>query len=127
VSHLSSGQLELATQDALRSLDSIPRRENEPVFNEPWEAEVFALSLSLHEQGLFTWKEWADTLATTISRAQAKGDPDLGDTYYQHWLSTLEQIVINKKVGNSGQLQALYAQWHKAAQNTPHGHPIELP
>ncbi|MFK8081123.1 MAG: nitrile hydratase accessory protein [Granulosicoccus sp.] len=124
---ISGGQLDLATQNALQALDSIPRRDNEPVFSEPWEAEVFALSLSLYDQGLFTWTEWADKLSETIKKAQSEGDPDMGDTYYLHWLATLEAIVIDKKVGNSEQLQALYAAWDQAARRTAHGEPIELP
>ena len=30
-----------------------------PVFREPWEAQAFAMTLVLHERGVFTWKEWA--------------------------------------------------------------------
>jgi hypothetical protein len=33
---------------------------------------------------MFTWLEWAATLADEIRRAQATGDPDTGETYYQH-------------------------------------------
>ena len=45
------------------------------------------------EKGLFTWKEWAAALADEIKRAQAAGDPDTGETYYRHWLATLENLV----------------------------------
>ena len=31
----------------LRELPEIPREQNEPVFKEPWQAEVFAIVLSL--------------------------------------------------------------------------------
>ncbi|MFK7992845.1 MAG: nitrile hydratase accessory protein [Granulosicoccus sp.] len=119
-------QFKQATQGALQALDSIPRRDNEPIFKEPWEAEVFALSLTLNEQGLFTWKEWAETLSRTILAAQANGDPDLGDTYYLHWLSALEQLVIGKKLADNKQLEDLYKAWDKAARTTRHGQPIEL-
>ena len=44
----------------------------------------------LHELGLFSWNEWAATLADQIKRAQAAGDPDTGETYYRYWLATLE-------------------------------------
>ena len=112
---------------ALQQVSSIPRTDNEPVFNAPWEAEVFALCLSLHQQGLFTWNEWANELATTITSAQQTGDPDLGDTYYQHWLATLEHIVIAKKVGSADNLNDLCQAWDAAARSTPHGAPITLP
>lgn len=118
---------ERSTREALKTLESIPRRDNEPVFSEPWEAEVFALALSLHEQGLFTWNEWADALSAAISKAQATGDPDLGDTYYLHWLAALEQLVVDKQLGDATQLSALFTAWDTAARHTEHGQPIELP
>ncbi|MFK7859432.1 MAG: nitrile hydratase accessory protein [Granulosicoccus sp.] len=118
--------LDMTTQDALQEVDSIPRRDNEPVFNEPWEAEVFALTLSLYEQRLFTWQEWADTLSKSIKDAQDDGDPDSGNTYYLHWLAALEQVVVDKQVGNSAQLAKLYQAWDHAARTTAHGQPIEL-
>jgi len=68
------------------------------VFREPWEAQAFAMALALHERGLFTWPEWAATLGEEIKRAQAAGDPDTGETYYRHWLNTLERLVASKGV-----------------------------
>ena len=40
-----------------------PETDGEPVFREPWEAHAFAMAVRLHERGLFTWPEWAATLA----------------------------------------------------------------
>ena len=68
-------------------MPSIPRDADGPVFREPWEAQAFAMTLALHERGLFTWNEWAAALAAEIKRAQAAGDPDTGETYYSHWLA----------------------------------------
>ena len=65
----------------------------DPVFNEPWEARAFAMTLALHERGVFTWPQWADALSRQITQAHAAGDADLGDTYYQHWLRALESLV----------------------------------
>jgi nitrile hydratase accessory protein len=64
-----------------------------PAFNEPWEARTFAMVLALHQQGMFTWPQWAAALARQIDLAQAAGDPDLGDSYYRHWLLALESLV----------------------------------
>ena len=111
---------------ALNAIDSIPRNESGPIFNEPWEAEAFAMTLALYEKGLFTWPEWAAVLSEEINRAQAAGDPDLGDTYYRHWLSALERIVIKQGVTNAEHLDQLYDDWNHAAHTTPHGEPIVL-
>lgn len=80
-----------------------------PVFNAPWEALAFALALQLHQQGLFTWTEWADTLAQVIRDAQAEGDPDLGDTYYLHWVRALERLMIGRGLADEQGLAELAA------------------
>ena len=97
-----------------------------PVFREPWEAQAFAMVVSLHERGVFTWAEWADALALQISMAQANGDSDLGDTYYQHWLSALEALAQAKGVTTMAELSRYKNAWDAAADRTPHGQAIEM-
>jgi nitrile hydratase accessory protein len=104
----------------------IPRDEHGPVFRAPWEAEAFALAVSLNERGLFTWKEWARTLGDEIKKAQAAGDPDTGETYYLHWLATLERTLAEKGVAERDALVRTRDAWARACARTPHGTPIEL-
>src|SRR5437899_4090639 len=87
-----------AARRAAEAVPSIPRDAEGPVFREPWEAQAFAMALALYDRGLFTWPEWAATLADEIKRAQAAGDPDTGESYYRHWLAALERIVAEKGV-----------------------------
>ena len=115
-----------AARRATDAVSSIPRDQEGPVFREPWEAQAFAMALALHEAGVFTWKEWAETLGAQIKRAQAEGDPDTGETYYQHWLATLETLVAAKGVATSDLLHRYRDAWDHAADRTPHGSPIEL-
>jgi nitrile hydratase accessory protein len=115
-----------AARRASDALPSIPRDAEGPVFREPWEAQAFAMALALHERGLFTWPEWAATLADEIKKAQAAGDPDTGETYYRHWLNTLERLVGEKSIANSDTLRRYHDAWDHAADRTPHGTPIEL-
>src|SRR5262249_42110328 len=89
---------------ATEAVPGIPCDAEGPVFREPWEAQAFAMALALHERGLFTWNEWAATLGEEIKRAQALGDPDTGETYYRHWLNTLERLVATKGVTDSTML-----------------------
>ena len=115
-----------AVARATSALKSIPRDDDGPVFREPWEAQAFAIALSLHERGLFTWNEWAATLADEIKRAQASGDPDTGETYYRHWLATLERLIAAKGVASLAIQRRYRDAWDHAADRTPHGSPIEL-
>ncbi len=99
---------------------------DEPVFRAPWEAHAFALAVQLHERGLFTWNEWADALSQQIRQAQAAGDADLGDTYYHHWLTTLETLITRKGATTASELAHYADAWDRAARRTAHGRPIEL-
>ena len=108
------------------SIPGVPRDHDGPVFREPWEAQAFAMTLALYERGLFTWPEWAATLADEIKKAQASGDPDTGETYYQHWLNALERMVAHKGVTDPATLKRYHDAWDHASDRTPHGQPIEL-
>jgi nitrile hydratase accessory protein len=105
---------------------SIPRNDDGPVFRAPWEAEAFALAVSLNGRGVFTWKEWANALGDEIKKAQASGDPDTGETYYYHWLAALEGIVAEKGLADAHLLARTRDAWQRACARTPHGSPIEL-
>jgi nitrile hydratase accessory protein len=115
-----------AAAHATHCVPGIPHDDDGPVFREPWEAQAFAMALTLHERGLFSWPEWAATLADQIKRAQMAGDPDTGETYYQHWLATLERLVAEKGVTSPEMLTRYRDAWDHAADRTPHGRPIEL-
>jgi nitrile hydratase accessory protein len=115
-----------AAMRAAISVPGVPRDTDGPVFREPWEAQAFAMALALHERGLFSWNEWAAALAAEIKRAQGAGDPDSGETYYTHWLNTLERLVAAKGVTTQDNLHLYRDAWDHAADRTPHGQPIVL-
>jgi nitrile hydratase accessory protein len=115
-----------AARRATQAIPSIPCGAEGPVFREPWEAQAFAMAVALRERGLIDWGEWAQTLGEEIRRAQAAGDPDTGETYYRHWLATLERIVAEKGLTDPDTLARYRAAWDHAADRTPHGAPIEL-
>ncbi len=103
-----------------------PGDKDGPVFNEPWEAQAFALAVCLSEVGCFTWPEWVAVLSQEITAAQERGDPDLGNTYYQHWLNALERICAETELVSHEDMSERQQEWQRAYLNTPHGQPIEL-
>ena len=115
-----------AARTAIAANPDIPVDADGPVFREPWEAQAFAMTLALFDKGLFAWPEWAAMLGETIKAAHAAGDPDTGETYYHHWLATLERMVAEKSVTSRANLHAFRDAWEHAAARTPHGTPIEL-
>ena len=91
----------------------------DPVFNEPWEAQAFAMAVSLNAKGLFTWTEWAAALAREIADHPEQG-------YYESWLAALEKLVEEKQMMSESERLARIDAWDRAARATPHGQPIEL-
>jgi nitrile hydratase accessory protein len=106
--------------------DAVPQPDDTPVFREPWEAQAFAIVVALHQQGLFSWSEWTQTLSAQIAAAQTPETPDNGDTYYQHWLAALETLVAAKGLSSREELTRYQRAWEHAAHRTPHGMSIDL-
>jgi nitrile hydratase accessory protein len=112
--------------DRLAALPRLPRDEGGPVFAEPWQAQAFALAVKLSEAGHFTWKERAAALADELKAAEARGEPDDGSHYYEHWLATLERLVMAKGLADEHALSERKDAWADAYRHTPHGKPVEL-
>src|SRR4030081_3856313 len=106
--------------ETLAALPRLPRDDGGPVFAEPWQAQAFALTVKLSEQGHFTWKEWAAELKVAADR----GEPDDGSHYYDHWLAALERVLTTKGLTDSAALLARKEAWADAYRHTPHGKPV---
>jgi nitrile hydratase accessory protein len=115
-----------ANDARLDSLPAIPRDADGPVFAEPWQAQAFALAVTLSGQGVFTWKEWTEALAAELKAAADRGEPDDGSRYYEHWLAALERLVTAKGLTDHAALAARKDAWADAYRHTPHGKPVEL-
>ncbi|MER8642153.1 nitrile hydratase accessory protein [Mesorhizobium sp. M1252] len=102
---------------------ALPAGLDEPVFAEPWQAEAFAMTVALHDKGLFSWAEWADALSAQVNKPGAASD---GNDYYEHWLAALETLLAAKGVAGKSDVDTLAAAWERAAHATPHGKPILL-
>lgn len=114
------------SSEALNNLPALPRDQEGPVFNEPWEAQAFALAVYLSETGHFAWSDWVGAFSQEITAAQAQGDPDLGHTYYQHWLKALERLCATKGLVELAAMHRRREAWRRAYLSTPHGQPVEL-
>lgn len=100
------------------------RDDSGPTFQEPWEAQAFAMTLALHERGLFSWPEWSRALAAELAAAEIQGES--ADAYYRHWLAALEKLAAAKGVCSAGELTRYRRAWEELAERTPHGQPLVL-
>ena len=101
--------------------------DTELVFSEPWEAQAFAMAVTLSGNGYFTWKEWAATLAEVIAESKANGGPIDGSDYYQNWVVALERLITDKQITDFSKLKDVKNAWEEAYKTTPHGNPVHLP
>jgi nitrile hydratase accessory protein len=104
------------------ALPGQPRDETGPIFEEPWQAQAFALAVQLSDAGYFTWTEWAETLGAELRTA---GEDD-GSRYYETWLRALERLTLSKGLTDTAALDSRTAAWADAYRRTPHGRPVEL-
>lgn len=76
----------------------------EPVFDEPWQAEAFAVTVALNEAGHLDWTDWAYYLSAALKEAgldasaplQPRHDQQGNRVYYQAWLVALERVVRDR-------------------------------
>ena len=98
----------------------------DPVFAEPWHAQVFALAVHLNESGLFTWPVWAERFSQTLSAHGIDRELDGGDDYFTAWLATLESLLAERDIAAPGEVSRLRSAWEAAYLNTPHGAQVHL-
>lgn len=113
--------------------------DNAPTFAEPWQAHAFAMTVKLHEQGVFTWQEWADALSKKISLQDQQNHQDqengpaadvsqrvFQEAYFLAWLAALESLLIDKNILNQQEMVNMKTNWKEAYETTPHGQPVKL-
>lgn len=98
----------------------------EPVFAEPWHAQVFALAVHLNESGLFTWPVWAERFSQTLTAHGIDRELDGGDDYFTAWLAALESLLAERDIAAPDEVSRLRADWEAAYLSTPHGAPVQL-
>ncbi|KAA0700279.1 nitrile hydratase accessory protein [Neorhizobium sp. P12A] len=112
------------TASPLRDSPQLPRStDGEPVFPEPWAAEAFAMTVHLHERGLFSWSEWAERLSAELHKPDRAED---GSDYFDCWVAALSSLLVDRGVTDGQTIRALQESWQRAAEATPHGMPILL-
>jgi nitrile hydratase accessory protein len=106
---------------------ALRRRDGEPAFTEPWQAETMALAARLVEQDRFTATQWSATLGEEIRRAADAGAKDDVESYFAAALRALERLTIEGGLVDPQELTSMTQAWTEAYESTPHGQPVRLP
>jgi nitrile hydratase accessory protein len=114
----------LSRCETLAGSPGLPKSaEGDPVFAEPWHAQAFAMTVRLHEQGVFGWEQWAEALSREVHRPGRAMD---GSDYFECWVAALSALISQQSVASEAEQVALSDRWARAAEATPHGKPILL-
>ena len=97
-----------------------------PVFEEPWHAQVFAITVALNEAGVFQWTDWANRFGATLKQHGLTHELNGGSDYFHAWIETLEDFLADQKIALSSDLQVLKSAWKQAYLQTPHGQPVKI-
>ncbi len=97
-----------------------------PAFEEPWHAQVFAITVALKEAGVFQWTDWANRFGATLEQHGLNRDLNGGSDYFQAWIETLEDFLADQKIGLPNDLRVLKSSWKQAYLKTPHGQPVKI-
>ena len=98
----------------------------EPVFEEPWHAQVFALTVHLNEAGHFSWSDWAERFGASLAAHGVSRALNGGSDYFDAWLETLESYLAELDLADPVAVGALKDAWEAAYLATPHGAPVVL-
>jgi nitrile hydratase beta subunit len=91
----------------MHGMGPIAREKDEPTFHADWERRVFGMFIATFAGGHFN----VDEFRHGIERM----DPShyLGSSYYEHWLHTMETLLLEKGVINRKELDAHVAKLAK--------------
>ncbi|MFD3189552.1 nitrile hydratase accessory protein [Sedimentitalea sp. HM32M-2] len=98
----------------------------EPVFEQPWHAQLFALTVHLNECGRFTWPDWAARFGATLAEHGLQRELNGGDDYFNAWLETLEALLDQSGSAPRHEAVRMREAWRQAYLTTPHGAPVHL-
>lgn len=110
----------------LSVVPALPRDDDGPVFAEPWEAGAFAMTIKLHQEGVFAWTEWVHALGAEITADKENARTGRETPYYALWLAALEKLLAKKGIASADEMDSMISAWRDAYLRTPHGQPVEL-
>ena len=107
-------------------LGPLKRRDGDPTFDEPWQAQALGIADALVASGVIAADAWADRLGAALRTRAEAGAADDADTYYGAVLEALEALLAVSGSAAASEVDRREWQWRQAYLNTPHGKPVEL-
>ncbi|WP_293576832.1 nitrile hydratase accessory protein [Phaeobacter sp.] len=99
----------------------------EPVFEQPWHAQLFALTVHLNESGAVSWSDWVARFSAQLRHHGLAKELNGGEDYFLAWLETLETLLADQGRVAAQDAKDMTAHWAAAYLATPHGAQVHLP
>jgi nitrile hydratase accessory protein len=103
---VADSKLDRLTGDA-----SVPRKNGELVFEEPWQSRAFGLAVGLAERGVFEWEEFRSRLIAAIRDGETDPAASPATLYYRQWLAALETLLVDKGLVHARDVAARAAEF----------------
>jgi nitrile hydratase accessory protein len=88
----------------LGGIADYPRRNGEPVFDEPWQSRAFGIVVALHDQGAFEWDEFKERLIAHIADDRVPDDDPAAARYYEYWTAAFYDLALAKGLLDAGEV-----------------------
>ncbi|MDQ3835205.1 MAG: nitrile hydratase accessory protein [Actinomycetota bacterium] len=95
----------------MEGLVSYPRKNGEPIFEEPWQSRAFGMVVALHQEGLFHWDEFKERLIAETLSAGKREERATDPVYYEHWLTAFWKLVSDKGILCEAEMEARKAEF----------------
>lgn len=80
--------------------DLVPTDGEDPAFDAPWQARVFAIAIALYD--LDDPAEWTEFQQYLVDRIQSVDNEamqrDVENVYYREWIGSLEEVLLDEGV-----------------------------
>jgi nitrile hydratase accessory protein len=86
-----------------RNIPDMPVSGDEPVFQQPWEARIFAIVVDLNQQGAFEWKAFQALLIDEVRQSESTGQ---NRDYYENWFAAAERLIHSLGIAQEGEVDA---------------------
>lgn len=107
-------------------LGPLKRRDGEPVFEQPWQAQALGMADMLVSASVITADAWATELGKELRKGATAEVADDLEAYYRAVLAALQTLLYETGATAREEVDIREAEWRRAYLNTPHGMPVEL-
>lgn len=74
--------------------EALSSERDEPTFGSLWQARVFAISLALTEEDIYTWDQFNAEFIGAIQTAEdAMSEGNTEAVYHRKWMESVEQLL----------------------------------